>query len=173
MDAVIYHEISQSSLQEILREGIKRASQGDKSKDSAIQKLDLFLDTHQPPHLAGTGLSRRNNIYGYLGDGRKIIDIIDGERVTIDKFQAKSHKRIVCLSVDPAKCYISDLDLYDTLKRAMELNEQASTRENLATQYWHKLIPLNTFEPTMIRRPEVMITHDVAPDCIRIVQGGS
>lgn len=169
MQATIYHEIDPSSLEKILREGIKRTSQGDKSKDKAIQKLDLFLDTHRPQTIAGTNLSRSNNIYGYVSSGEKLIDITDGEQLSLGKFRTKSHKTIVHLTVDPARCYVSDLDLYDTLKRAMELNEQDSTRESLAVQYWNKLVPLEKFAFGTIRRPEVMVTYDILPANIEVI----
>jgi hypothetical protein len=70
------------------------------------------------------------------------------------------------ITADPTKCYVSDLDLYDTVKRAMELQEQDTTLENLAEKYWQKIVSLDEFEVGMIERPEVMITYDISPENI-------
>lgn len=41
------------------------------------------------------------------------------------------------------------------------------TARALARRYWDQLIPLATFEPGLIIRPEVMITYDIPPSSIR------
>lgn len=167
MKQTVYHEINPASLDKILQEGIERTSEGIKSKDKAIQKVNRFLDSHRPPGAVKAKLSRQDNLYGYLTDGDQLVDITDGKNTDIAFFKAKDNQRLVKIAVDPTKCYVADLDLYDTIKRALELDEQDSTRENLATQYWAKLIRLSDYNRKTIRRPEVMITYDVPPNDIQ------
>jgi len=169
MKVTVYHEIDANSLQTILKEGIKCASEGEKTKEKMIQKADAFLDTHRPEYAQKAGLSRSNNLYAYLSETNKIIDIADGEPLHLKKFLDRNNKTLVDLRVDPARCYVSDLDLYDTVKRSLELDEQNSTREHLAQQYWQKLIPLDAFENGVISRPEIMITYDIDPADIHVV----
>lgn len=170
MNTVAYHEINPDTLTETMTQGILRTSQGDKSKDRAIQKTDAFLDTHCPVRITALKLSRSNNLYGYLGDETTLVDISTGERISLAAFSTKSKKSILRLAVDPIRCYVSDLDLYDTIERALELNEQDSTRETLAKHYWNKLIRLDKYEPGSIKRPELMITYDLPPDVIEIIE---
>jgi hypothetical protein len=167
MEPIVYHEIATDSLEQVLKNGIKRAKQSDKSKESAIQKTDKFLDTHRTPAIVAAGVSRAETIYGYMATDGEAVNITNGKQISIPTLKANRSKRLVKLAVDPSRCYVSDLDLYDTIKRALELDEQDSTREHLAQQYWTKIIRLSDYEPGTIRRPEVMIAYDVLPANIK------
>jgi hypothetical protein len=170
MKVIVYHEVDPDSLHNILNKGIKCASEGEKTKDKRIQKTDMFLDTHRPDSMVRAGVSRSNNLYGYPSMDNRIVDITNGEALTLSKFLNKNHRTLVKLQVEPSRCFVSDLDLYDTIKRALELDEQDSTREHLAEQYWHKLVPLNEFETGSIKRPEVVITYDIEPADISLIE---
>jgi hypothetical protein len=164
----LYHEVDPNLVEKVLQQGIRRGSEGEKT-DPQKKKIDTFLDTHAPDWIKWQRLSRADAIYAYLSDGDKIIDITDGQSVTFDKFLAKTTDTLLCLMVDSDYCFVSDLDLYDTIVRAMELDEQDSTREHLADRYWRRIIPLDKYEPGTFKRPEVMINTDIAPQDIEVV----
>lgn len=169
MKVVLYHEVSLESVDVILKEGIKRQSSGVK-RDAEIEKVDTFLDTHLPDYLKDKKLSRRSVTYAFLVHDDKIVDISSGELVPVEGFRRDDGMALLKLTVDGADCYVSDLDMYDTLKRAMELDEQDSTREHLADQYWKRVVHLEEFEFGKIRRPEVMINADIDPHSIKVIQ---
>ncbi len=75
---IVYHEIDSDSLDSVRAEDIKRTSRDIKGNNKKIIKTDQFLDAHRPAHLRTIGLSRNNNIYGYIGTSNKITDIRDG-----------------------------------------------------------------------------------------------
>jgi hypothetical protein len=167
MQIPVYHEINPQKIDEILGQGIRRDKQGDKT-DHVVNKVDEFLDTHLPDG-APADLNRKNVIYAYVSHDDKVIDIKNGELVPTKAFMAKSKQTLLRMMVDAEKCYVSDLDLYDTIKRAMELGEQDSTLENLANQYWQRIIPLYEFQLGAITRPEVMITYNIQPHDIQVM----
>lgn len=166
---VVYHEIEPPSLHEILDIGIKRTTHGSHSVDSSILVADKYLDSHRPDSIKHRRISRANNIYAFLGNEKQIISIKDGGRVSTLRYSQRGKQLLVRLEVDPKKCFVSDLDLYDTLRRALELKEQDSTLENLAYKYWDKIIRLDEYIDDTIARPEVMITYNVPPENISLV----
>lgn len=168
MNIVLYHEVTPESVESILEEGIKSHASGAK-RDAQIEKIDTFLDTHRPDHLKTIGLSRRDVTYAFMEHDGKIVDIATGELVSVENFKRGNGMQLLRLKADLKDCYVSDLDLYDTLKRAMELDEQDSTREHLADQYWKRVVPLGEFEFGTITRPEVMVNADVAPGNIDVI----
>jgi hypothetical protein len=170
MKVMLYHEIDPSTKDNVLNQGIKRGAEGRKN-DAGKKKVDAFLDTHMPDWAKEKQLSRHDAVYGYLVDGDKIVDITNGESVAVEQFIAKSHDALLRVMVDSDKCYVSDLDLYDTIIRAMELDEQDSTREHLADRYWERIVPLEKFELGMFARPEVIVTTDIEPRSIEVVKG--
>lgn len=167
MKVRLLHEIDPETKDDILENGIKRGAEGEKT-DSEKQKIDTFLDTHLPDWAKEQQVSRRSATYCYLEADGKIIDITDGEPVDLADFMAKSGQTLLWLDVEVDDCYVSDLDAYDTLMRAMELDEQDSTREHLADRYWQRMIPLGEYQPGMIRRPEVLVVADVDPHDMRV-----
>lgn len=170
MTVTLYHEISPESLDLVQKEGIKRKSEGVKS-DREKQKVDTFLDTHLPEWTAPQQVCRANVVYAYLPDGdSKIIDIKNGDAVPLELYMARSKQTLLAVNVDENACYVSDLDLYDTMTRALELDEQDSTREHLADRYWERVVTLRDYEPGMIARPEVMIAADIRPQDFEVVR---
>lgn len=169
MNTILYHEAKPESVDSILKEGIKSQAGGAK-RDAQIEKIDTFLDTHRPDDIKSLGLNRRDVTYAFLGQDGNIIDIATGELVPVEEFRKGNGMSLFRLTVDVKDCYVSNLDLYDTLKRAMVLDEQDSTREHLADQYWKRIVPLEKFEVGTIARPEVMINADINPGNIEVIE---
>lgn len=170
MSIVVYHEIDPLSLKDILRQGVSRTVHSDIRNGHIIERTNAFLEAHRPASLVRAQLSRFANTYAYLGNHEKLIDIVSGMRRHVSQFVKQTGKTLVRMRVDPSQCYVADLDLYDTLKRAMELGEQDSTREHLAEEFWNKLVRLDMFSPDLIKRPEVMVTYDILPKYIEPVR---
>jgi hypothetical protein len=169
MKVTLFHEIDPSSQEGVLQGGIKRKASGDKT-DPEKKKIDTFLDTHLPDWAQYDDVYRGNVLYGYLADGDGVVDISTGDVLPLKKFMAASDQTLLRIKVDEEQCYVSDLDLYDTLVRAMELDEQDSTREHLADRYWQRIIPLRDYEQGTIKRPEVMVAADIKPEEIEVVK---
>lgn len=148
-----YHEVSPDGLGSVLANGLKRTSRGDKS-DKIIAKTDAFLDAHRPKYLKDNGVSRDDNVYGYVAVGDAVIDITDGRIVPIREFVAQSKQAVLELDVDAQHCYVSDLDTYDALQDAITNYEDNATLEKLAVSYWKKVMLLADFSPQDIVRPE-------------------
>lgn len=159
----VYHEIRPETLESALKNGLVCTSRGDKGDDTAIVNTDKFLDNHLPRALAQQGVSRDNNLYAYVHTDGAVIDITNGAHVPIDTFVASSKQQVLELDIDPERCFVSDLDSYDALKSAFEHPTDQPKLELLAKSYWNKVTPLSQFNPSSIRRPEIMITYDVAP----------
>lgn len=168
MAVTLYHELSPETVDKVLAEGIKKDKSGTK-RNSSIEKLDTFLDTHIPDEVKTLGLSRRSVVYAFMASGDKIVDIVTGDEVAVEDYIKDNQMSLLKLKVEPEVCYVSDLDLYDTLRRAMEQDEQDSTREHLADRYWKRVIPLKDYEPGTIARPEVMIATDIEPRDIEVI----
>ncbi len=170
MKVTVYHKVDPAMKDKILTEGIKREEESQKT-DQQKKKVDAFLDSHRPEAMKEQGIvSRQNAVYGYIELERGIIDIDDGEWVAVDVFADGSEQLLLRLTVDAEVCYVADLDLYDTIGRALELDEQDSTREHLADRYWQRLTPIGEFQASEIKRPEIMIVADISPDEIEIVE---
>ncbi len=165
----VYHVVNPDHLQSILDNGIKRTSRGDKGDDQLIAQTDVFLDDRCPVALVRQGVSRSNNLYAYFSFEDKIVDITDGAVTSINEFISGTSQKIIELVVDPRRCYVSDLDTYDSLKRAIEGSSDSGKLDELAASYWRKLTPLESFSLGMIDRPEIMITYDIEPSSVRLV----
>lgn len=166
---IAYHSLQASSLPQILEHGLKCTSRGAKGDDSDIAKTDHFLDAHRPAKLVEARISRDNNLYTYVAVDDKIIDITDGSLIPISTFIHQTDDVILQITINEQKCYVSDIDLFDTIKKAIEDNKDEQTLQNLATQYWYSLRPLTAFNMGDIRRPEIMIPDDLSPANITIV----
>lgn len=127
----------------------------------------MLLDASRPDSLAQVGVSRINNIYGYLGRGNKIIDIKDGSVVTVNERIQKSSQALLVVDVDMARCWVSDLDLYDQVKSSIDVG--AEELRELAISYWQSLVRLEHYEWRAVRRPEIMITYDIVPSSITVL----
>jgi hypothetical protein len=168
--AYVYHEIDPAQLDSILADGLLRSSTGSKTNDIAIIKTDQLLDRYRPDNLRNAGVSRENNLYGYFTVDNKIADIITGQLVAVSDFVAKSDQAVLRLTIDPSYCYVSDLDLYDNIRIIIEANDHDPTLPDLARSYWDNLLPFIGFEKSIINRPEIMITYDIKPPDITVMQ---
>lgn len=162
-----YHEVTPGELGSVLSNGLKRTSRGAKGDDKLIIQTDAFLDKHRPHSLKEKGVSRNTNLYAYIGDGATIVDITDGREVALDRFIATGTQAVLELKLDLTRCYVSDLDTYDALKKAIGQHQGTDRLETLAASYWRKLQPLATFKIGDIRRPEIMVTYDVEAGDVR------
>lgn len=165
---IVYHEVDPASLQTILREGIKRSSDGEKT-DELIGKTDEFLDKLRPAALKNSGVGRRNAIYAYLSVGNAVVDIVDGTPTEKSEFVKNSEQVVLELEVDSARAYVSDLDIYDALKAAIQRSDSREECRELAAKYWDALIPLSNFSVGEIARPEVIITYDIPRAAITVL----
>lgn len=170
MKVRVYHEVLPDSLDSTLSEGVKRSTHGEKS-DSLVKKADDYLDRRRPEHLP-SDLSRANAVYGYLADDGKLIDIKDGTPVDVKEFAAQRKQVLLRMTVELDNCFVSDLDRYDAVKEALEKGDDDAALEQLAARYWDRVTPLEKYSPGPIRRPEALITHDVAPSDIAVVEAG-
>jgi hypothetical protein len=169
---VVYHEANPSSLNTILRDGLHCTSRGDKGDDKAIIKTDKFLDDYLPRYLRHTGISRDNNLYAYAATNHKIIDITNGKSVGIERFVNNSQQIVLLLRVDPHRCFVSDLDLFDNLKNALLENTSPTQLKQHAALYWRALVPLDKFQFGDIKRPEIMVPYDIAITDIKVLNKG-
>lgn len=157
----LYHEAPLTTLPELLAEGLKRTTRGDKGDDDAIKQTDNYLDDHCPAKLRAQHVSRNNSIYAFLGDETNLIDIQNGATLPIDDYPLQQ-TALLCLTVSRAHCFVSDLDRYDAVKAAVTDHDAASLPV-LAARYWDAVVPLVAYDPGSITRPEVMITADLTP----------
>jgi hypothetical protein len=166
----IYHTIAGNSLESARANGLKRSSRGSKGAAGAIVRTDQLLDAHRPAELRQAGVSRDDNLYGYYVDGRRLVNIVDGELISPERL-AVAGQVLLELEVDAARCYVSDLDTYDAVRQAVERDAGGAELEKLAISYWDKVVVLSAYHPGSLRRPEVMVTYDVPPADIRAVLG--
>lgn len=165
---IVYHEITPSSVSAALRDGLKRTSRGEKGTDPAIARTDHYLDRCCPEDLRQAGVSRDDNLYAYVATDAQLVDITNGNLIPLSSFVNTSQQTVLQLTVNPDDCYVSDLDAYDKVKHALESHDD--TLEQLAHTYWHRLRPLRTFSIGDIQRPEVMITRDISPKAITVIE---
>ena len=156
----VYHEIDLDSLKSAMSEGLKRTTRGDKGNDDDIVKTDQFLDDRRPSALKQADVSRDDNLYAYYAPGLYVIDITDGAEVDIESFIDNAEGCILRIEVDPTRCYVSDLDIYDEVKRLLVCGEAT---DNDAGRYWKSMVSLQDYDREQIRRPEVMIPYDISP----------
>lgn len=158
---ILYHEIDRDSLDNVLTDGLKRTSRGEKGSDEAIKKTDAYLDARRPATLVHKDISRDDNIYAFLGDNKTLIDITNGLIVPLSE-RKQPDIALLRLSVEPSVCYVSDLDRYDAVKHAIA-HDMIDQLDALSEHYWQAVIPLNDYTAGTIIRPEIMITRDVLP----------
>ena len=161
--AIAYHEVTSSSLSGVLKTGLKRTSRGEKGDDQDIIKTDTLLDKYRPEPLRAAGVSRDNNLYAYVAVNGKIANITDGTRVDIHDFIEKSQQKVLKLTINPHRCYVSDLDAYDRVVDVIKSHGSAESLEMLANEYWSRLTPLHNYKSSAMVRPEIMITYDIDP----------
>lgn len=105
---IVYHEAKPSSVKEILKDGLRRISRGEKGDDPLIVRADMLLDKHRPSRLRDRGVSRDDNIYAYFMHDGVVVDITDGRSVPVDMFVAESGQAVLRLTVDPRHIELSN-----------------------------------------------------------------
>jgi hypothetical protein len=164
----IYHQLLRSTLHHALKKGLKCKTRGEKGDDALIKKTDDYLDANRPEHISNLRLSRNTAVYGYLGDAHSLIDIRYGTRTPITEYTNKTHQ-LLELHVAPDSCFISDLDRFDAVKAAIG-SKNIGTLKRLAKDYWQSIVPFSSYLPGQFTRPEAMITRDVPPGDIAVVE---
>lgn len=167
MRVVVYHEVRPESLEQVLRAGLKRSDEGEKS-DAVVQRTDDCLEDRMPADLARRGLSRRSVVYGFLSSGDKLVDIRDGREVGVEQFAAERELVLLRFDVDSADCFVSDLDAYDAIKVCVDSGAEDALLSRLAQRYWERVVPVDDYDPGRYRRPEVMVLNDIAAEDITI-----
>lgn len=159
---IVYHQAARPSINAIMQHGLKASMSGSKSQDSAITQTDQYLDSQRPSNLIQANLSRQHNSYAFVPSGaNSLINITDGSIIAVDQLRLDSSQVLIQLEVDPQRCFVSNLDMYDAIKAAHQGHADSRQLQELAQKYWRKLIPLSDFNFGVVSRPEVMITYDV------------
>jgi hypothetical protein len=171
MQVVMYHEVRPDNLDEVLRSGIKRTGDGEKT-DGDIHRTDELLDSRIPAELAERGVTRRSVVYGYLSSGDDLVDIRDGRVVDPAQFSAHREQILLRIVADTAVCFVSDLDAYDAVKMCVESDADDAMLGRLADRYWARVVPFTQYEAGSYRRPEVMAAEDIAPENIEVLRSG-
>lgn len=166
---LVWHEAEPATVNKLLHEGIKQGGTGHKT-DKLIDDTDALLDSICPEPLRAKGLSRSRNIYCYIVTDDSVIDITDGAHVPRGEFLKNSTQHILEIQVDPARCYVSDIDAYDRVKKAYRDGTDEPRIHSFAYRYWATVMPLSDSLGKLPARPEVMIPYEVAPQFIRPVK---
>jgi hypothetical protein len=159
----VFHEISHDTVGTALQRGILLGTGGDK-RDREIHETDEFLNKYRPARLEEKGVDRQTNNYCYLSKGENIIDITSGKEKTLSEFLSQSKQALLQIEVDPALCYVSDLDLYDQIKELFAKGDETNARR-LAPVYWNSLQLLADY-PGGVRRPEVIVPYNIPASAI-------
>jgi hypothetical protein len=167
----IFHEVEKSKLDEVLKEGLKKQPRGSKGNDENMVKADEVLDAKRPLDLKEAGVSRDNNLYGYLLYRDKIVDITDGSLKDINKLSQSSEQVLLKVNVDDNRCYVADLDLYDQIIEVINNAVEGQFINDLTHEYWQKLTRLDHYDHTNgFKRPEVMVTYDVPANHVEVIK---
>lgn len=164
---LVYHQVNPDVLESALKNGLKIDERGDKGDDKAIIAADKLLDDRCPHDLKDLGLSRQHNLYAYLSVNKSVVNITTGELVPVNEFVKLNSQVTLALSVDPKRCYVSDLVTYDAVKSAINNYAPQDKIDKLSRSYWDKIISLDKFKLHTVSRPEIMITYDIPPTNIQ------
>ncbi len=153
-----------------------------------VEHLNSLLDELIPPALQAKKLSRQNCLYMYAGFGELVMDIKTGKLTPWHDWDAGDDFIKLRVELDPATSYISDLDAYDELKRALKRGAPDEMLEELASSYWCRVIPLPDFlrcyeqnkggilylhpepaVPSDYRRIEIMVAEDIPATHIQVL----
>lgn len=164
---IAFHEAKPEDMATILAHGLKRTSRGEKGDDSDIIRTDQLLDEWRPDDLRKAGWSRDNNLYAYVVLDGVVIDITNGQRIPVTRFVASAQQSLLELTVDPDRCFVSDLDLYDELMHAIHNERAKAYLQQIAERYFNTIQPLSLFDGASIVRAELMIPYDIPPHDLR------
>jgi hypothetical protein len=170
MHTVAFHEINKDNLELALKVGLKRTSRGDKGDDKEIIKTDKLLDDNRQAVLIQNNVSRDDNLYCYFYYKNKIVDITDGKLKGVEEISRSKSQALLRVSLVPARCYVSNLDLYDEILQSLKRQNTTKAIE-LANKYWQKLTRLDNYDHSNgFKRPEIMVTYDVPASCLEVVK---
>ncbi len=161
----VYHQVARDTAQQIVRHGLLQGSGGER-RDKDIKKADSLLNELRPQHCAQRSLDRIKNVYGYLASGDKVIDIVTGRAKKPTEILEDPGQVLLQVEVDPRRCFVSDLDLYDTFLQLVKQGE-AEQATKVGQAYWSTVRPLDSYDGS-IHRPEVMVTYDVPASAILV-----
>ncbi len=159
----VFHEIKSDRIENVLQNGLQLTSGGDK-RDKDINKTDEFLNEYRPKYLVQRGVDRKTNTYCYLASGNEIIDITSGESKSPQEIISDSQHALLQIEIEPGKCYVSDLDIYDQVKELLGSGNDTQA-QRLAQTYWNELQLFADYNKN-IRLPEIMVTYAVPPSHI-------
>jgi hypothetical protein len=177
MTVRVYHKTSNDSLASIQQEGLHYGATGTNNQEPHARKTNETLDRLRPKHLVRQNVSRDNCLYCYLLIGDRLLDVDSGQTVPLTQWDPGEDKAGLLLEIDPSIAYVSDLEAYDRLADALERQAPNDKIENLAAQYWQRLLPLSEaleryrLDSNRGRygRVEVMLTASVPPENITIL----
>jgi hypothetical protein len=162
----VYHQVAKNRAHEIITQGLLQGSGGER-RNKDIEKTDALLNELRPQTCLQASLDRDRNAYCYLADNDGVVDIVTGQRKKPADI-VEPGQTLLTVQVDPQRCYVSDLDLYDKLVEYVKQADREKARIT-AQAYWAAVQRLDSYDHSF-RRPEVMVTYDVPPisitDCV-------
>jgi len=144
---IAYHKLPRKDLVSVIKLGL-RQKRSDTEDSKSIDRTNDFLNTYRLPKHEKIGLNRKYNIYCYVALGDEIIDIATGEAKMPDTIIKNDADVLLQVRVDAARCYISDLDLYDAVKMSVENNDM-TTAARLAHDYWNAVKRLDIYQKNL------------------------
>lgn len=169
---IAYHEANPDTVSSILQKGLQKTSRGDLSNHAIRAQTDRLLDDNRPEALRLAGLSRDNNVYAFLYMDGTLTGIDKGEPLTVEEYVRNTDQAVFCLTIDPTRTYVSDLDAYDSVAKLLQTGADEQTIAAAARRYWSTIIQLSSYEAGQIKRPELMITYDIPPGYLTCINKG-
>jgi hypothetical protein len=177
MRAVVFHKAKAADGPQLLAHGLQYGRQGPLSREGPVAQANAYLDRHIPAACAGAGISRQQCIYAYLYKEGCLFGIKSGSPIKPEDWDPGQGFIRLCLQVDAAGGYVSDLDTFDRVAEALQKKLPDNELQQRAAAYWAALIPLTTVltkfaagrdgvtgpDGQRIARPEVMLTDSVPP----------
>lgn len=165
---IIYREVKKDELEDIFLHGLTLGTGGDK-RDANINKTDKFLNGFRSNDLIKSGVDRLVNIFCYLSQSGKVIDITSGEPREPQEISHDAKQTLIRIKSDPSRCYVGDLDLYDDIKVLLASGDIPKAR-GLAPIYWEKVVKLQDYDG-FFRRPEVLVTYNIPVEKLSKIEG--
>lgn len=159
----LIHKISKDKIESAIITGLLTNEVKD-IKDDEINRTDELINHILPKKYIKVGINRKSNIYCYLTYDNYVIDIESGNKVDVKDLRVSPTDSLLYVDVDPTKCFVSDLDIYDQIKNAL-INNELKKAKQLAVLYLKKLQRLSDYNHK-IMRPEVMVTYNISPSNI-------
>jgi hypothetical protein len=185
-DVTVYHLTSADNLDTLQREGLRYGSQGARSREDHAAKTNKLLDGICPARLWELHVSRQGCIYAFAELEGKILDIAEGKAYPPADFPVDDGSVLLRLAIAPETAFVSDLDAYDSVARAIETDQPITALRTLADTYWQRIITLPELItcyrltedglqaidtvpaslPRHFKRVDLMLTTDIPPAAI-------